>query len=55
MQNTSTTQNQIQPTPTSQPTNPTPATSSSPEQTFKTKKPWLLISLVVLLSSSTGV
>ncbi|MFH1280624.1 MAG: hypothetical protein ABII08_03385 [Candidatus Beckwithbacteria bacterium] len=54
MQNTSSVQNQTQPTPTPQPTN-TPPDTQTPPPTLKKKKPWLLISLVVLLLSATGV
>jgi len=42
-------------TPNTQPTNAPPATQTPPTPTLKTKKPWLLISLVVFLLSATGV
>jgi hypothetical protein len=54
MQNTPPVQNQTQSTPTSQSTNPTPTISTPSKQAHKTKKTWLLISLIVLLLSSTG-
>ncbi|MEA3355524.1 MAG: hypothetical protein U9Q63_03515 [Patescibacteria group bacterium] len=55
MQNTQPIQNPTQPTPTSQSANTPPTTQAPLEETPKKKKTWLLIFLVVLLLSATGV